>query len=218
MSFVPDLVTMFTIPPSARPYSAAKLLFTTRNSLTASCDGVARCDPVAVLMLSAPSTVTLLLRSRCPPNEMRVTEGSVNVDCRLILPVVTPGLSSAKSVNSRPEMGSDWICCVSITWLTSVRVGSMVGASVLTVTSCVVPATFRFTSIVATWATRNTMPVCGVLGKALRFRRQFIISRRHVGQDVKTHAVGCGLISLVRIHIAQCDRGFYHHASCLVAD
>src|SRR6266852_5218866 len=47
---VPDLVTTLTIPPSARPYSAPKLLFTTRNSLTASWDGVARCDPVARLM------------------------------------------------------------------------------------------------------------------------------------------------------------------------
>src|SRR5262249_60523119 len=98
MLLLPDLVTMFTIPPSARPYSAAKLLFTTRNSLTASCDGVARCDPVAVLMLSAPSTVTLLLRSRWPANEMRVTVGSVNVDCRLVRPVVTHGVSEAKDV------------------------------------------------------------------------------------------------------------------------
>ncbi len=163
MSLVPDLVTMFTIPPSARPYSAAKLLLTTRNSLTASCDGVARCEPVAVLMLSAPSTVTLLLRSRCPPKEMRVTEGSVNVDCRLIRPVVTPGLSSAKSVNKRPLMGRAWICCVSTTWLTSVRVGSMVGASVLTTTSWLAPATFSVTSMVATWATRSTIPFCSYL-------------------------------------------------------
>jgi hypothetical protein len=93
---------MFTMPPSALPYSAPKLLFTTRNSLTASCEGVARCDPVAVLMLSAPSTVTLLFKSRWPPKEMRVTVGSVNVDCKPILPVVTPGLNNAKSVNRRP--------------------------------------------------------------------------------------------------------------------
>ena len=71
------MVMMFTIPPSARPYSAPKLLLTTRNSLTASCDGVARCDPVAELMLSAPSTVTLLFKSRWPAKEMRVTLGSV---------------------------------------------------------------------------------------------------------------------------------------------
>ena len=62
-------------------------------------------------------------------------------------------------------MGSAWICCVSTTWLTSVRVGSITGASVLTVISCVVPATFRFTSIVATWATRSTIPVCECLAK-----------------------------------------------------
>src|SRR5580658_4896741 len=97
---------MLTIPPSARPYSAPNPLFTTRNSLTASCDGVDRCDPVAVLMASAPSTVTALLKSRMPPNEMRVTSNSVIVDCKLVRPVATPGVKRAKSVNSRSRHGT----------------------------------------------------------------------------------------------------------------
>ncbi len=41
---------------------------------------------MAVLMVSAPSTVTRLLRSRMPPKEMRVTSVSVIVDCRLVRP------------------------------------------------------------------------------------------------------------------------------------
>ena len=151
---------MLTMPPKARPCSAPKPLLTTRNSLTASCDGVALCDPVAVLMLSAPSTVTLLFRSRCPPNDMRVTEGSVNVDCRLVRPVVTPGVSRTKSVNSRPLIGSDSIWLVLITWLTSVRVGSTGGVSVVTITLSALDAIFTVTSIVATWPTVSTMPVC----------------------------------------------------------
>src|SRR2546421_888920 len=92
---------MLTMPPKARPCSAPKPLLTTRNSLTASWEGVARWEPVAVLMVSAPSTVTRLLKSRMPPKEMRVTSDSVKVDCRLVRPVVTPGVSRTKSVNNR---------------------------------------------------------------------------------------------------------------------
>ena len=98
---------MLTMPPMARPCSAPKLLFTTRNSLTASWEGVPRCEPVAVLTVSAPSTVTMLLKSRMPPKEMRVTSASVMVDCRLVRPVVTPGVNRAKSVKSRPLIGRD---------------------------------------------------------------------------------------------------------------
>ncbi len=96
---------MLTIPPRARPYSAPKALFTTRNSWTDSCGGVERCEPVAVLTLSAPSTVTILLRSRIPAKEMRVVSNSVMVDCKLVRPVATPAVRSAKSVNCRPLMG-----------------------------------------------------------------------------------------------------------------
>src|SRR5262249_43368488 len=110
-SLLPDLVTMLTMPPRARPYSAPKLLLTTRNSLTASCDGVARCDPVAVLMLSAPSTVTLLFRSRCPPKEMRVTVGSVKGGFRPEPPVGNAGAGQAKIRNQPPAAGQRWDLC-----------------------------------------------------------------------------------------------------------
>jgi hypothetical protein len=55
---------------------------------------------VTVLIVSAPSTVTSLLRSRIPPKETRVTSNSVIVDCRLVRPVATPGVSNTKSVKS----------------------------------------------------------------------------------------------------------------------
>src|SRR5712691_2535497 len=150
---------MLTMPPKARPCSAPNPLLTTRNSLTASWEGVARWEPVTVLMVSAPSTVTRLLKSRMPPTEMRVTSDSVKVDCRLVRPVVTPGVSRTKSVNSRPLIGSDSIWLVLITWLTSVRVGSTGGVSVVTTTFSVPAATLTVTSIVATCPTVRTMPV-----------------------------------------------------------
>ena len=150
---MPDLVTMLTIPPRARPYSAPKLLFTTRNSLTASCEGVARWEDVTVLMVSAPSTVTILLKSRMPPKETRVTSNSVNVDCKLVRPMATPGVNRAKSVNRRPLIGKLWICCISMTWLISVRVVSTGGTSVLTVTVSPTVATFSVMLTVAAWPT-----------------------------------------------------------------
>ena len=96
---------MLTIPPSARPYSAPKLLFTTRNSWTASCGGVARCTPLMVLTKSAPSTVISLLNERMPPKEICVTSNSVKVVPRLVRLVATLGVSRAKSVKSRPLIG-----------------------------------------------------------------------------------------------------------------
>ena len=96
---------------------------------------------------------------RMPPKEMRVTSDSVKVDWRLVRPVVTPGVSRTKSVNNRPLMGSDSICVVLITWLTSVRVGSTGGVSVVTVTFSALDATFTVTSMVAACPTVRTIPV-----------------------------------------------------------
>jgi hypothetical protein len=63
-----------------------------------------------------------------PANETRLTSNSVMVDPTLVRPVVTPGVKRAKSVNSRPLIGRLAICLVSITLLSSVRVGSIGGA------------------------------------------------------------------------------------------
>ena len=150
---------MLTIPPSARPYSAPNPLFTTRNSCTDSCGGVDLWDPVTVFTLSAPSTVISLLRSRIPPKETRVDSNSVIVDCKLVRPVATPAVSRAKSVNSRPLIGRSSICFVSITWLISVLVGSIVGASVLTITSSPCASTFNVILTVAVCPTLSMVPV-----------------------------------------------------------
>jgi hypothetical protein len=158
-SLVPDFVTTLTMPPSARPYSALKLLFMTRNSLTASCDGVARCDPLAARMLSAPSTVTALFRSRWPPKEIRMTFGSVKGDWALVWPTETFGLRRAKSVKRRPLTGRAAICSVFTTWLISVRVGSITGVSPVTTTVSSAWAILSVMSMVAFWATLRPMPV-----------------------------------------------------------
>ena len=42
---VPDFVTIFTTPPDARPYSAAKPFVMIWNSWTASCETVVRVPP-----------------------------------------------------------------------------------------------------------------------------------------------------------------------------
>ena len=151
---------MLTMPPSARPYSAPKLLLTTRNSCTASWLGVARCTPVMVLTKSAPSTVISLLNERMPPKEICVTSNSVKVVPSAVRLVATLGVRSAKSVKRRLLMGSWVICCVSITWLTSERVVSTTGASVLTMTSSLTAATFRVTLTVAVWPTLTRLQ-CG---------------------------------------------------------
>src|SRR6266481_113513 len=114
--------------------------------------GEERCELVAVFMLSAPSTVTRLLRSRIPPNETRVTSNSVKVDCRPVRPVAMPGVS-----NNRPLMGRELISCVLMTWLISVLVGSITGVSLVTTTISPWVATFRVTSIVANWPTDRSM-------------------------------------------------------------
>ena len=61
--------------------------------------------PLAVLTKSAPSTVISLLNERMPPKEICVASYSVNVVPRLVRLVATPGVSSAKSVNTRPLVG-----------------------------------------------------------------------------------------------------------------
>ena len=68
-------------------------------------------------------------------------------------------------MNSRPLMGNDWICSVATTWLTSVRVGSIKGASVLTSTTSVAAATFNEMSMVAICATRSTTSFCTAFAK-----------------------------------------------------
>src|SRR5215471_8157464 len=158
-SLVPDLETILTMPPAARPYSAPKLLFTTRNSWTDSCGGVDRCTPEIVLTKSAPSTVTVLLNDRMPANEICEVSKSVKVVPRLVRLVATPGVSNAKSVNNRPLMGSDSICCVATTWLISVLVGSITGVSVVTTTFSFPEATFSVTSMVAVCPTVSSIPV-----------------------------------------------------------
>src|SRR5215831_16569659 len=158
-SLVPDLETMLTMPPAARPYSAPKLLFTTRNSCTDSWGGVERCTPEMVLTKSAPSTVTVLLNERIPPKEICDVSKSVKVVPRLVRLVATPGVSNAKSVNNLPLMGRDSICCVATTWLISVLVGSMTRVSVVTTTLSVQEATFSVTSRVAVCPTVNSIPV-----------------------------------------------------------
>ena len=156
---------MLTIPPNARPYSDPKLLFTTRNSCTASWGGVARCTPLMLLTKSAPSTVISLLNERIPPKEICVTSNSVNVVPRLVLLVATPGVKSAKSVNRRVLVGRETICFSSITWLTSVRVGSITGASPVTTTVSPALTTCSVTLIVAVWPTFSAIPVCVNLPK-----------------------------------------------------
>ena len=101
-----------------------------------------------------------IAKSRMPAKETRVTSNSVMVDCRLVRPVATPGVSRAKSVKRRPLMGRESICLVSITWLTSVREGSITGASPVTTTCSPLVATLRTTSTVALWPTVRTKPVC----------------------------------------------------------
>jgi len=86
-------------------------------------------------------------------------EGSVNVDCRLVRPVATPGLSSAKSVNKRPLMGKAAIRCVSTTLLISVRAGSITGVSKLTTTRSPAAAILMLISTVATCPTLSSRPV-----------------------------------------------------------
>ena len=92
-------------------------------------------------------------KSRMPPKETRVTSNSVNVDCKLVRPMATPGVNRAKSVNRRPLIGKLWICWVSMTWLISVRVVSTGGTSVLTVTVSPTVATFSVMLTVAAWPT-----------------------------------------------------------------
>src|SRR5712664_2895571 len=208
---------MLTMPPKARPCSAPKPLLTTRNSLTASWEGVPRWEPVALLMVSAPSTVTRLLKSRMPPKEMRVTSDSVKVDCRLVRPVVTPGVSRTKSVNSRPLIGSDSIWLVLITWLTSVRVGSTGGVSVVTVTFSAVEATFTVTSIVATCPTVSTMPVCVDFANPEASGDN---SERpgQAGKYIQTVVIRNSCVRAICFRLPQRDAGFCHATSALVAD
>jgi hypothetical protein len=56
-------VIIFKKPPSPQPYSERWFGLTIRNSCTASCDGVARGNPVNVCMLSTPSTRISVLSS-----------------------------------------------------------------------------------------------------------------------------------------------------------
>src|SRR5258708_10370490 len=66
--FVPERVMTLIEPPEAPPDSAERPLVTTWNSCTISGDSSVRLDPVYSSLLSSPSTDTLLLRGRRPPN------------------------------------------------------------------------------------------------------------------------------------------------------
>ena len=116
--------------------------------------------PLAALTKSAPSTVISLLNERMPPNEICVTSNSVKVVPRLVRLVETPGVRRAKSVNTRLLVGSDSTCSGATTWLISLLVGSMVGASVVTTTVSPLAATCRATLTVANCPTVSAIPVC----------------------------------------------------------
>ena len=112
---VPDLVTIFTTPPSACPYSAEYELACTRNSSTAS--GLARVTrprlelyvfsriSKSTLLASAPST------RKCSPPSCRNELAPLMLCCVAPACSTMPGTSASSSTRSRPFMGSAFTCC-----------------------------------------------------------------------------------------------------------
>ena len=118
----PLLVTTFTVPPAARPYSAENPLGMTWNSCTASWLKVDRTEPVEASLLSMPSTMTLLDRGFTPA-KVRPEFAAAPLLSGL-LAVATPGVVRLKSSKRRRLMGRLLMKLLSITVETWVRVGS----------------------------------------------------------------------------------------------
>ena len=141
--FVPDLETMFTNPPPARPNSGANWLVTTWNSRTASWLTVRRDVPLSWPLLSAPSTEMLLLRLRWP---LKLRP----LPWPLICWPVTPATVVEKSRKLRPSIGRLSISVRLTTVPTCVRPGSTIGASPVTCTVSCSPASGKTMSTVTT--------------------------------------------------------------------
>src|SRR5581483_2481294 len=103
--FVPPRVIRFTTPPSARPYSAVKLLVWTLYSCTAS---IGTCWPtpaVNSLLLATPSSSTFVLEERRPLIAYPTPRP-------LALSTATFGTVATKSYGLRLNEGNSVICCV----------------------------------------------------------------------------------------------------------
>src|SRR6516164_1093008 len=151
---VPELMTMVTVPPEVRPYSAEYAEVSTFNSRMASAGGRICTPPVEPETTETPSTINSLLTVRLPLNESWLA----------LMLVASPPEETPAVRESRLRMlrlGNGRSC----TWegvitfpRDEVSVASWPSFVPTTVTDSDVPPACSVTLILARWSTARLMP------------------------------------------------------------